>query len=122
MLLVILAIIAKKVRSSNERIKKKYQRFKKLTRALFILFPLLGLTFGMFIWIPYEHKTLLSVAYFYFNIFLQTTQGMWVAIVYCFFNEDVKKILKKKFKNWKLKYLNRKGTYRIPVCQSSSRI
>jgi hypothetical protein len=63
--------------------------FRKLIKSTILLFPLLGVTYGMFIWLPKNPKTFISKIYVYINIFFQTTQGIWVAVVYCFCNEEV---------------------------------
>ncbi len=62
---------------------------RKLTRATLVLFPLFGLTFAVFFWHPSDMKTLGSKIYYFVNIFLQTTQGVWVSFVYCFLNDEV---------------------------------
>lgn len=35
---------------------------------------------------------------------MQTTQGVWVAFVYCFFNDEVKNTVKTKIRSWKISY------------------
>ena len=62
---------------------------RKLTRATVVLFPLFGLTFAVFFWHPADTDTLFSKIYYGVNIFLQTTQGIWVSFVYCFLNDEV---------------------------------
>jgi hypothetical protein len=75
--------------------KKKFNKnnnnlCRKLTRATIVLFPLFGLTFAVFFWHPTNTKTVFFKCYYFFNIFLQTTQGIWVSFVYCFLNDEVK--------------------------------
>ena len=67
---------------------------RKLTRATLVLFPLFGLTFAVCFYLPTDPTTLFAKIYYFVNVFLQTTQGVWVAFVYCFLNDEVKKKIK----------------------------
>lgn len=58
-----------------------------------MLFPLFGLSFAVCFWLPSDPTTLFSKIYYFVNIFLQTTQGVWVALVYCLLNDEVKFII-----------------------------
>lgn len=65
---------------------------RKLTRAALVLFPLFGLTFAVCFYLPKDPTTLFSKIYYFVNVFLQTTQGVWVAFVYCFLNDEVQRL------------------------------
>jgi hypothetical protein len=80
-------------------------KFRKITRATIVLFPLFGLTFAVFFYHPKDPKSLFSKIYFCVNLFLQSTQGIWVAFVYCFFNEEVKNAIKTKIRSWKVSHV-----------------
>ena len=88
LLLVILYVIVTKLKH-NDAAKNKFIQYKKLTRATLVLFPLFGLTFAVFFWLPTDTKTVFSKVYYFINIFLQTTQGVWVSFIYCFLNDEV---------------------------------
>jgi hypothetical protein len=58
-------------------------------RATTILLPLLGLTYVLVITSPGKDHISVSI-YVYFNAVLQSTQGLVVAICYCFVNGEVR--------------------------------
>nr|QVK45667.1 G protein-coupled receptor [Proales similis] len=106
LLIIILYVIITKLRHHNDAVKTKYSQYKKLIRATLVLFPLFGLTYAVFFWLPSENKSLFAQIYYWVNIFLQSTQGIWVAFVYCFLNEEVKNVLRAKFQSWKVSHVN----------------
>ena len=61
---------------------------RKAVRATTILLPLLGLTYVLMITSPGKDRISVSI-YVYFNAVLQSTQGLVVAICYCFVNGEV---------------------------------
>ena len=68
--------------------------FRKAVRATTILLPLLGLTYVLMITTPTNDKVGIRV-YKYFNAVLQSTQGLVVAVCYCFMNGEVRVVTMK---------------------------
>lgn len=70
-------------------------RYKKIIRAMLILIPLLGLqNLSMAVKID-------SVYYEYFVAVLQSYQGAVVAVLFCFLNREVLRVVKKRITTWR---------------------
>ncbi|WAQ93516.1 CRFR2-like protein [Mya arenaria] len=68
---------------------------KKAVKATIILFPLLGITYVLFIISPSDHPQV-KLVFNIINAVLQSFQGLLVAVFYCFLNGEVKGVLKKR--------------------------
>ncbi|GAV02897.1 hypothetical protein RvY_13403 [Ramazzottius varieornatus] len=66
-------------------------KLKASTRAILVLFPLFGLHFGFTGYRPSD--TCGMQWYFYLNNALDGLQGLWVALVFCYFNSEVAALL-----------------------------
>lgn len=89
----IIWVLVTKLRSSHSL---EHKQLRKAVKATVLLFPLLGMTYVLFIWPPSNDRIFIEV-HQYINAFLQSFQGFFVALFYCFLNGEVKTILKKKF-------------------------
>ncbi|XP_022439752.1 corticotropin-releasing factor receptor 2 isoform X4 [Delphinapterus leucas] len=68
-------------------------------KATLVLLPLLGVTYMLFFVSPGEDE-LSQIVFIYFNSFLQSFQGFFVSVFYCFFNGEVRSAVKKKWHRW----------------------
>ncbi|XP_060580303.1 corticotropin-releasing factor receptor 2-like isoform X2 [Ruditapes philippinarum] len=84
-------VLITKLRASNSL----DTQYRKAVKATIILFPLLGITYVLFIIPPSDHPQV-KLVFRYINAVLQSFQGLMVAIFYCFLNGEVKGVLKKK--------------------------
>ncbi|KAL5007775.1 hypothetical protein ScPMuIL_016581 [Solemya velum] len=91
-LATIIWVLITKLRASHTLETRQY---RKAVKATLILIPLLGLTYVLFITPPSEAPAV-KAAFLYVNAFLQSFQGFFVAVFYCFLNGEVKGVLKKR--------------------------
>ncbi|XP_025093533.1 corticotropin-releasing factor receptor 1-like isoform X2 [Pomacea canaliculata] len=94
-LATIIWVLVTKLRASNSLETRQY---RKAVRATVVLFPLLGLTYLLFFYIPTSHRHLYHVTAFV-NAALHSLQGLVVAIFFCFLNGEVQAVLRKKLSN-----------------------
>ncbi|KAL3235387.1 hypothetical protein MRX96_022420 [Rhipicephalus microplus] len=73
--------------------------YRKAAKALLVLTPLLGVTYVLVIWTP-SHKTAKTV-FTYLQITLLSTQGFTVAVLYCFFNGEVRSTIRHHLQRWR---------------------
>ncbi|XP_055974353.1 calcitonin receptor [Sorex fumeus] len=91
-LLNIVRVLVKKLRRTQEA---ESQLYLKAVRATLILVPLLGVQFVVFPWRP--SNKVLGVIYDYVMHSLIHFQGFFVAIIYCFYNNEVQTTLKRQW-------------------------
>ncbi|XP_042150281.1 diuretic hormone receptor [Ixodes scapularis] len=75
------------------------QQYRKAAKALLVLIPLLGVTYILVIWTP-SHKTA-RIIFTYLQITLLSTQGFTVAVLYCFFNGEVRSTIRHHLERWR---------------------
>ncbi|KAK2187897.1 hypothetical protein NP493_151g02025 [Ridgeia piscesae] len=92
----IVYVLITKLRASNILQIKQY---RKAVKATLILFPLLGVTYVIFI-TPTGGDQVSQKVFTYCNAFLQATQGLAVAVFYCFINEEVRSTIRMKVNRW----------------------
>ncbi|XP_067129156.1 diuretic hormone receptor-like [Centruroides vittatus] len=68
------------------------QQYRKASKALLVLIPLLGITYVLVIVTP-NHGTA-KIWFAYFQAALLSTQGFTVAVLYCFLNGEVRNTLR----------------------------
>ncbi|KAI0214010.1 hypothetical protein LSAT2_000890 [Lamellibrachia satsuma] len=61
---------------------------RKAAKATAVLFPLLGLT-NVFFFIEEKENSALEMAYRVINAVSQSTQGIFISIIYCFMNSEI---------------------------------
>ncbi|XP_014253744.1 diuretic hormone receptor-like isoform X2 [Cimex lectularius] len=91
-LFMIMLVLITKLRSSNN---VETQQYRKASKALLVLIPLLGVTYIFFLVGP---KTDI---YEYIRAILLSTQGFSVALFYCFLNTEVQNTFRHHFLRWK---------------------
>ncbi|XP_013791145.1 diuretic hormone receptor-like, partial [Limulus polyphemus] len=94
----IMWVLISKLRSATTVEQKQY---RKASKALLVLIPLLGVTYILVIATP-NHRTA-RIVFTYLQATLLSTQGLTVAVLYCFFNGEVRNSLRHHMERWKMK-------------------
>uniref|UniRef100_A0A4W5QGZ5 Corticotropin releasing hormone receptor 2 n=1 Tax=Hucho hucho TaxID=62062 RepID=A0A4W5QGZ5_9TELE len=68
-------------------------------KATLVLLPLLGITYMLFFVNPGEDD-ISQIVFIYFNSFLQSFQGFFVSVFYCFLNGEVRSAARKRWHRW----------------------
>lgn len=87
----IIRILVTRVKSA---VSVETTQFRKAIKATVLLFPLLGITHLLFCINPQDEDMGLKEAYMVINAFLQSSQGIFVAVLYCFMNSEVQTALR----------------------------
>lgn len=93
---IIIYVLITKLRVSNSA---ESQQYRKATKAMLVLIPLLGANYWFLI-VPPQEKTA-KIIILNLRAFLYSTQGLFVAILYCFLNGEVKNCIKNHLERWK---------------------
>lgn len=89
-------VLITKLRSANT---VETRQYRKASKALLVLIPLLGITYLIVIAGPDEG--LESHIFAVLRAFLLSIQGFSVALFYCFLNSEVRQALKHRFNRWR---------------------
>ncbi|KAK4322896.1 hypothetical protein Pmani_006370 [Petrolisthes manimaculis] len=76
---------------------------RKAIRATVVLFSLLGITNLLFAVNPGD-KGDLEDAYMLTNAMLQSSQGVFVLVLYCFLNSEVREVLRKRWRQYRTRH------------------
>ncbi|XP_023706717.1 diuretic hormone receptor isoform X4 [Cryptotermes secundus] len=95
-LLMIMWVLITKLRATNNA---ETQQYRKATKALLVLIPLLGITYILVITGPAEGIP--AAIYDYVTAVLLSTQGFTIALFYCFLNTEVQNTVRHHFERWK---------------------
>ncbi|XP_077559315.1 corticotropin-releasing factor receptor 2-like [Haemaphysalis longicornis] len=82
----IIRILLTRVKSA---VSAETTQFRKAIKATVLLFPLLGITHLLFCINPQDEDMGLKEAYMIINAILQSSQGIFVSVLYCFMNSEV---------------------------------
>ncbi|XP_024883317.1 diuretic hormone receptor-like [Temnothorax curvispinosus] len=122
-----LQVLITKLWSSNN---VETQQYRKASKALLVLIPLLGVTYVLVIAGPTEGQV--ANAFSYARAILLSSQGFFVALFYCFLNTEVQNTVRHYFARWsttrnlgtRRRYYNnwspRSRTESIRLCQPSN--
>ncbi|XP_074497293.1 glucagon receptor isoform X2 [Sebastes fasciatus] len=96
----IIKILVSKLKAHQMR----YNDYKfRLAKSTLTLIPLLGIHEVVFAVLTEGHTDgILHNVNLFFQLFLNSFQGLFVAILYCFVNKEVQAEMKKKWQRWKL--------------------
>ncbi|KAK2716805.1 hypothetical protein QYM36_007074 [Artemia franciscana] len=97
-LLAIMWVLITKLRSTTTI---ETQQYRKASKALLILIPLLGLTYILVITGPEEG--ILGTIHFHTMVILVSTQGFTVSLFYCFLNSEVRTTIHHRLERWHMK-------------------
>lgn len=95
-LLMIMWVLITKLRATNNA---ETQQYRKATKALLVLIPLLGITYILIITGPAEG--VFATIYDYLTAVLLSTQGFTIALFYCFLNTEVQNTVRHHWERWK---------------------
>lgn len=95
-LVKIMWVLITKLRSANN---VETQQYRKATKALVVLIPLLGITYIVILMGPTEGIP--ANIYAYIRAGLISTQGFTVALFYCFLNTEVQNTMRHHITQWK---------------------
>ncbi|KAK3791348.1 hypothetical protein RRG08_012531 [Elysia crispata] len=82
------------------------RRFRKLARSTLVLIPLFGVHYMVFLVLPTKVNPTAELVQLYFEMFFNSTQGFFVAVLYCFVNGEVRNEIRKKWHRFSLMHLN----------------
>ncbi|XP_077287141.1 diuretic hormone 44 receptor 2 isoform X2 [Arctopsyche grandis] len=94
----IMWVLITKLRSANTL---ETQQYRKATKALLVLIPLLGITNLLVFYGPTSGY--ISEIFDYTRAVLLSTQGFTVALFYCFLNTEVQNTMRHHIERWKAK-------------------
>ncbi|XP_060833938.1 diuretic hormone receptor-like [Rhopalosiphum padi] len=98
-LVKIMRVLITKIRSTKSA---ETHNYKKATKALLVLIPLLGITFCLDMINPSSTGLLVNI-YKFSKVVIISTQGFTVSLLYCFFNNEVQSTLKYHISRWQAK-------------------
>ncbi|XP_046437865.1 diuretic hormone receptor-like isoform X2 [Daphnia pulex] len=96
-LVKIMWVLITKLRSANS---VETQQYRKGSKALLVLIPLLGLTYVLVIAGPTEG--LIAIYFSHIRAVLLSTQGFLVTLFFCFLNTEVRNTLRHNWARWKM--------------------
>nr|QRN45474.1 diuretic hormone receptor CRF-DH isoform X2 [Carausius morosus] len=95
-LVMIMWVLITKLQSANT---VETQQYRKATKALLVLIPLLGIAYILMLDGPTEGVT--SYIFTYLRAIVISTQGFTVALFYCFLNTEVQNTTRHHFDQWR---------------------
>ncbi|BFZ02420.1 hypothetical protein BsWGS_05457 [Bradybaena similaris] len=99
----IMRVLFTKLSAVNSPEAKKY---RKLAKSTLVLIPLFGVHYIVFAWLPKDVNRLAELIQLYFEMFFNSVQGFFVALLFCFLNGEVQSEIKKKWHRFRLTHLN----------------
>ncbi|XP_026171337.1 parathyroid hormone 3 receptor isoform X3 [Mastacembelus armatus] len=92
----IIRVLASKLWETNTGKLDPRQQYRKLLKSTLVLMPLFGVHYMVFMALPYTEVTgLLWQVQMHYEMFFNSSQGFFVAFIYCFCNGEVQAELKK---------------------------
>ncbi|XP_064647536.1 secretin receptor-like isoform X2 [Lineus longissimus] len=81
-------------------------RYRKLAKSTLVLIPLFGVHYILFIGLPDDVDETAEIVKLYYEMFFNSFQGFFVALLFCFLNGEVRGEIRKK---WQRHNLQRSG-------------
>ncbi|XP_030630883.1 parathyroid hormone 3 receptor [Chanos chanos] len=92
----IIRVLASKLWETNTGKLDPRQQYRKLLKSTLVLMPLFGVHYMVFMALPYTEVTgLLWQIQMHYEMFFNSSQGFFVAFIYCFCNGEVQAEVKK---------------------------
>ncbi|XP_053269986.1 parathyroid hormone 3 receptor [Pleuronectes platessa] len=92
----IIRVLASKLWETNTGKLDPRQQYRKLLKSTLVLMPLFGVHYMVFMALPYTDVTgLLWQVQMHYEMFFNSSQGFFVAFIYCFCNGEVQAEVKK---------------------------
>ncbi|XP_067834936.1 parathyroid hormone/parathyroid hormone-related peptide receptor-like [Heptranchias perlo] len=99
----IIRVLATKLRETNAGRCDTRQQYRKLLKSTLVLTPLFGVHYIVFMAIPYtEVSGILWQIQMHYEMLFNSSQGCFVAVIYCFCNGEVQSEIKKSWARWTL--------------------
>uniref|UniRef100_A0A3Q2CK46 Corticotropin releasing hormone receptor 1 n=1 Tax=Cyprinodon variegatus TaxID=28743 RepID=A0A3Q2CK46_CYPVA len=92
---------------------------QKAVKATLVLLPLLGITYMLFFVNPGGEDEVAQIVFIYFNSILESFQGFFVSVFYCFLNSEVRSTVKKRWMRWHDRHSIRSRTVRATSIPTS---
>nr|CAD7446106.1 unnamed protein product [Timema bartmani] len=99
----IIRILMSKLRASHSQESSQYSLawgFRKAVRATLVLVPLFGLHFVVTIYRPANGICRWEEYYVYLDCLLDGLQGTFVAIIFCYWNGEIRSLLRRSYQNF----------------------
>uniref|UniRef100_A0A8C7FEX2 Corticotropin-releasing factor receptor 1 n=1 Tax=Oncorhynchus kisutch TaxID=8019 RepID=A0A8C7FEX2_ONCKI len=78
--------------------------YRHTVKATLVLLPLLGITYMLFFVNPGGEDEVAQIVFIYFNSILESFQGFFVSVFYCFLNSEVRSAVRKRWHRWQDKH------------------
>ncbi|XP_041941531.1 corticotropin-releasing factor receptor 1 isoform X2 [Alosa sapidissima] len=115
----IVRILMTKLRASTT---SETIQYRKAVKATLVLLPLLGITYMLFFVNPGEDE-ISQIVFIYFNSFLESFQGFFVSVFYCFLNSEVRSVARKRWHRWQDKHsIRTRGARAMSIPTSPTRL
>ncbi|KAJ8681345.1 hypothetical protein QAD02_017132 [Eretmocerus hayati] len=95
-LFMIMWVLITKMRAANN---VETQQYRRAAKALLVLMPLLGVTYIIVLCGPESGDS--AIVFAYTRAVLLSTQGVSVAVLYCFLNGEVRNALRRHYDRWR---------------------
>ncbi|ELU10673.1 hypothetical protein CAPTEDRAFT_220667 [Capitella teleta] len=90
--------------STGTAMEARGQRYRKMAKSTLVLIPLFGIHYMVFIWIdPSRASDVVELVWLYFEMFFNSFQGVFIALLFCFFNGEVRAEVKKSWQRYQLR-------------------
>ncbi|XP_014663609.1 PREDICTED: parathyroid hormone/parathyroid hormone-related peptide receptor-like isoform X2 [Priapulus caudatus] len=96
----IIRVLYTKLRDSNTANVRKY---RKLAKSTLVLVPLFGAHYFIFIGMTSVKNEVLELTWLFFDLFFCAFQGLFVSLLFCFFNGEVRGEIKKRWLRYRLR-------------------
>ncbi|CAL1540864.1 unnamed protein product [Lymnaea stagnalis] len=97
----IVRVLFTKLNAVNSPEAKKF-RYRKLAKSTLVLIPLFGIHYIIFAGLPKDVNQMAELIQLYFEMFFNSVQGFFVAILFCFMNGEVQSEIKKKWQRFRI--------------------
>ncbi|XP_041056609.1 parathyroid hormone 2 receptor-like [Carcharodon carcharias] len=98
----IVRVLATKLRETNAGRYDARKQYRKLAKSTLVLVLVFGVHYIVFVGVPHTFTGLAWEIRMHFELFFNSFQGFFVAIIYCFCNGEVQTEIKKTWTRWRL--------------------